>query len=182
MKRILITYSTWTGSTREVAEFISETLQKAGNQTVLQNVKNVAAISEFDGIVVGTPIHASRVTNQFLRFLKRHVNELKHKPLALFVVCANMNDDTEENRIETLAWVNNALQKLGDFNPVKIGLFAGAALTQTEEFHHQNIFIKKITQAMQNNLIQEHGKSDFRDWDKITHWVYELNQLISGLV
>lgn len=179
-KHILIAYSTWSGATREVAEYISNVFRQNGWSVAVNNVINIHALADNDAILIGTSIHAGQVTKNFARFLKNFHDEITQNPHAFFVVCANMNEDDESSRLETQNWLNQALKKAGTFSPVSIGLFAGAAKTDSVEFENQNFLVKKIIKAMQDKLIEEYGKSDFRDWEKISDWAIKIKDSLAN--
>ena len=53
-------------------------------------------------------------------------------------------------------------------------MFAGAAVTDSEEFNKLNVLVKKLIESMKKSMDTEKGKSDFRDWEMIHAWAAEL--------
>lgn len=178
MGKILIAYATWSGTVREVSEKIGDVLKAGSTLVEVKAAKNVKAIDAYQAVVLGTSIHLGQTGGAFRRFLSRFNKELSTMPTAFFVVCANMMEDTEENRSETLAWLKKATDKYPEISPIATGLFGGAVITKTKEFNNQNYFLRKIIQAMQLKWQEDYGKSDFRDWEKIESWSMELTKKI----
>lgn len=179
MEKVLVAYSTWAGATHQVAEEIAKDLGNKNLQVNISAAKDVNSITDFQAVILGTSIHAGQMTGDFKKFLNKFNKELATKKTAFFVVCFNMIEDTEKNRVETMGWIDKAIAKFSQINPVAIGLFAGAAVTDSEEFDKLNILAKKLIESMKKNMDTERGKSDFREWDKIHSWTAELVEKIS---
>jgi menaquinone-dependent protoporphyrinogen IX oxidase len=174
LDKILVTYSSWSGATHQIAEEIFKQLRKNNPQVYIADSKNVESIGEYQYIILGTPVHAGKMTGEFNKFLKRFYRELVSKKIAFFVDCFNMIEDNEKNRMETLGWLNKAIGKYSDIQPVSIGLFAGATVTESEEFNKLNVLVKKLIESMKKSMNSDKGKSDFREWDKIQSWTTEI--------
>jgi len=178
MKRALIAYSTWTGVSKSIAEEISKVFVEKGISSDLFNAKEVSSITEYDLIVLGTSIHAFNTVRGFNKFLRKFHNELEKKKTAFFVVCANMMEDNEENRIETSGWLEKATGRYPDIHPISIGLFGGAVIDDSTEYKKQSIVVRKIINAMKEKMVEDYGKSDFRDLSKVREWVLDLTKRI----
>lgn len=179
MKNALIIYSSWTGSTKEIAHHIAKTMGNFGFHTRVNSPENNIDFSPYDLIVIGTSIHAGRTTSSFRKFLQRYIEILSDLQVAYFVSCANMRNDTDESRAETLAWLNKGIQTFDSIEPISIGLFGGAVITSGESFQRLNFFNRRIIKAMEKKMVSEYGKSDFRDWERIEAWTVELIKKIN---
>jgi menaquinone-dependent protoporphyrinogen IX oxidase len=81
-----------------------------------------------------------------------------------------MFNDNDKSRTETLGWLDSGLKGFEDLKPIEIGLFAGAALTDSDEYKKQNFLMRAIIKSMKTNIEKQYGKFDFRDWEKIEQW------------
>lgn len=179
MNKILVAYATWAGATHEVANEIAKEL-KSNNPALEVEVmpaKEVDSIKDYQAVILGSSIHASQPINTFNKFLRKFHKELTEIPVAVFVVCANMWEDTPKTRKETTQWINKALEKFPDIKPVALGLFAGAVITEGDDFKNLNFMFRKTILSMRDNLIKQYGKTDFRDWDAIRAWTDETYEV-----
>ena len=172
----MVGYSTWSGTTHEVATFIAESLQAQGFETNTLNlkIKNIP-VADYDAFILGTSIHAGKPVNSFVNFLRMNHELIRMKPTAFFIVCANMYQDTPENREETLQWIHDAIKDIPEISLLDIGLFGGAVLTSGEDYDKLLFLIKPIIKGMKKSVVEKLGHEDFRDWDKIKKWTADIS-------
>jgi menaquinone-dependent protoporphyrinogen oxidase len=84
MRSVLVAYASKMGATRGIAEAIGEELKRLGVHAEVHNVCEVVSAEFYDAVVVGTAVYAGRWRPEASRFVKRHANELKGRPLWLF--------------------------------------------------------------------------------------------------
>ncbi len=178
MGPILVAYSSWAGATHEIADGIAKVFKEKDIVVEVLPSKEIKSISEYQAVILGTSIHAGQTVNTFNKFLKEYHDELIQKSVAVFVVCANMMEDELKNRKETTEWLHKTMEKYPDVKPVSTGLFAGALITEGEDFNKLNFLFRKLIESMRDNLLKEYGKTDFRDWEKIRVWAEDTYNLI----
>jgi menaquinone-dependent protoporphyrinogen IX oxidase len=84
-----------------------------------------------------------------------------------------MKEDTEENRHEVEAYLDEVHKKVPEVQPVDVGLFAGAVLTEGEDYKKLSWLMRLVLKAM-----SEEG--DHRDWDAIRDWATGLRPALLG--
>lgn len=164
--RILLTYASRRGSTAEAADTIASVLRDQGSDVVVLPVRKVRSVSGYDAVILGTAIRAEKPLSGAVRFVSRFGPELSEVPVALFVLCLTMMDDTAETRKKVTSWVYPLVTGM---RPRTFGLFAGAA-----ERHRLGFFLSCILSKILSQEGRELG--DYRDWSKIRVWAESLSE------
>jgi len=68
MSKILITYLSWTGNTKKVAEALFEELE---GEKVIKKVGEIQNLAEYDLIFIGFPVHSHSVPIKIEQLLKK---------------------------------------------------------------------------------------------------------------
>jgi menaquinone-dependent protoporphyrinogen oxidase len=89
MKRILIAYGTFAGSTADVARAVGEEIARSGAQVDVLPLAEVKSLAGYDGAVVGAPMIMGWQRSA-ARFLRRNRAALEKIPLAVFVTALSL--------------------------------------------------------------------------------------------
>lgn len=121
--RILVTYSTRTGSTKGVSEAIALTLSGMGENVDIIAMKDVKDLSIYKSVIAGSAIQDRNWLPEAIEFLKLNRAELNKKPIAAFLVCMTLamakGDQYKDAVSGWLQPVRNIVK------PVSEGLFRG---------------------------------------------------------
>lgn len=166
-RKALIAYATRFGSTIEVAEAVGAILCKSDVYVDVRLAQDVTGLDEYEAVILGSSVRDGKWLPEATNFLKRHQKALAVRPLALFVVCIALAQDTPENRKMALSYLEPVLRDLPDLKPVDIGLFAGEINTARMGFFSRRAVRKLQSQA-----------GDFRDWEMIRNWAARVSPLL----
>ncbi len=159
-EKVLVTYATRTGTTQDVAVAIGEELETKGAKVDVKNAKEVEDLTAYRAVILGSAIRAGNLMPEAIEFVKANQEKLSQIPVAYFVVCATLREDTEENRQAVAAYLDPLREMI---EPVEEGLFAGAIDRSKLSFP-----MRLVLKAMK----AEEG--DWRDWEAIRAWAAEL--------
>jgi menaquinone-dependent protoporphyrinogen IX oxidase len=171
-KRILIIYDTKYGATRTIADKIQEVLCAQGAQVDMSMVKRIQDVSTYDAVIFGSAIIDENWRPDMLKFLKAQEGVLAKKPVAVFIVCGMLKDDTPANQQQAQQrYIAPVLKKYPQIVPVgSPGLFAGvmdySVLTPGDEFILRVFFSKTLPEG------------DYRNFDKVTQWTNDILLLL----
>jgi menaquinone-dependent protoporphyrinogen oxidase len=168
---VLIAYDTIHGSTAEVAEYIGNELCDLGFRVDVRLAANVADISSYDAVIVGSAIYQFNWLEGAKAFLQQNREALAQLPTAYFIVGASMYKDTPASRKSVKRFfVDPVLQEFDDITPVSIGLFGGAVDFTANQYKFFERFVLRILGL----FLGFRDSADWRNWDTISGWSNEL--------
>ena len=170
--KVLVTYSSGYGTTKEVSEKIAEILDDNGGFGVtVKSIDDVSNINEFDAVIVGSSVRADRPLANVRDFFARHNSELTQKHLAIFAVClaANCTEGREKVKQE---YISQITKKYPELEPMSTEAFGGKI-----DFEQLNPVMRQLMKSvLKKTGIQTEGSVDTRDWDFIESWAVELRE------
>ena len=195
MKKILVSYTTHSGSTEEVARAIGEELAEGGTPSEVARIESVAEVDRFSGIVIGAPMmfgwHPAAKKS-----LAKHLSSLRRKPVAFFMMAMRLTHQDEKdlegvplfvdpgvsyqprdkNRLsfpERFSTVQNylhpVLKSCPGVIPVSVGLFGGKLDLRPLNFL-QKLFIRLVIRI---------PPEDKRNWQAIRSWAAGIHKILS---
>ncbi len=194
MSKILVAYSTSSGSTAEVANAVAEELKQAGHVTEVLPVTSVKTLDGYDSIVLGAPMIFGW-HNPARKFLQQHRVDLAGKKVALFASALRLTQVPDEilpavplaldpnlvdgpqkagslgikERFTTIGhYLQPMLQAAPSVVPVSVAFFKGK-LEMYRLAWWQAAFVMIVVQAV---------PGDYRDFDFIRTWGKSLARLL----
>ncbi len=165
-RKVLVTYATKYGTTREIAEEIAAALTGAGLDTDIIPVMEVGIIDAYDAVVIGSPLYMGKILVEAREFCKQYKPYLEGKWIAFFVsgiaVCKGENNN--EAMLE-------AIDAMSEY--VKIeekGTFGG------------RLSMDRLSESdMQLATIAGAPEGDFLDMENVRAWAKEIGRKITDL-
>ncbi len=164
-EKILIVYSTRTGSTENIALKIKKIFERKNFECDLGLADEIKSLDGYSAAVIGSPIRAGRLSRDIMRFSSKFRNALTRIPTAAFAVCITLREDTEENRRQVGSCLNplrlyiNTLDDecfAGKMDYSKLGMFA-------------RFIVKKLVKV---------PEGDYINYSQVEKWASELSERI----
>jgi menaquinone-dependent protoporphyrinogen oxidase len=165
---ILVAYATTSGSTREIAEYVSGELAGMGQPVVLRPCREVTDFKEYCAVVIGAPLYMFHLHKDAVRFLRRHQKRLVHLPVAVFAG-GPYGPNTEKDAQGVRKNLDAELAKFTWLRPVSVQLVGGRFDPARLRFPYNLIPALKQAPA-----------SDARDWAEIRAWACHLPGLFAA--
>jgi menaquinone-dependent protoporphyrinogen oxidase len=166
-KRVLISYASRCGSTGGVAEAMGQVLCGMGASADIRLVGNVNDLSPYHAVIVGSAIRRGKWLPEAVGFVKDNQEMLGRLPIAYFVVCLTMKENTAENRSTVMAYLDPVRKEAPKIQPVAVGLFPGAL-----DFSKLSFVDKTVLKA------KGASEGDYRDWPAVKAWASAVGPML----
>lgn len=168
MKKVLVTYSSKHGATKEIAENISTILHDTGIDNVIEPVGNIPTVEAYRAVIIGSGVYIGSWRKEAKKFLMKHTNQLAKLPVWVFSSGPTGEGDTHKL---TKGWLypNNLEKIMEKVKPEEIVLFHGA-------------LDKGKMSALESWIISNVGApiGDFREWNEITLWAKSIAEKLKA--
>jgi menaquinone-dependent protoporphyrinogen oxidase len=188
-KNILVAYATRSGTTTGVAEVIASKLRARGAHVDVRRFEKAGKITDYDGVIAGSPIFQGQCADSMKWFLRLHAKELQRRPFAYFFTClslsANPNDDQQfpfslfvdhsfggtavpqKNAGATVESYLTCVSTPQIPTPAHVAFFKGALDYSRLSFVH-GLALRAISL-----IARDIKEGDFRNWKAINQWAEE---------
>jgi menaquinone-dependent protoporphyrinogen oxidase len=162
---VLVGYATRYGSTQEVAEAVAATLRECGLEVDIQPMRKVSTLAGYTAVVLGAPLFMFRWHKDALRFLSRHREALKERPVAVFALGPTHEPYDEKEWQDSHAQLDKELAKFPWFKPAALVMFGGK-------------YDPALLRFPLKMLAGKEPASDLRDWAAIRAWAADLKPIL----
>jgi len=167
--KVLVTYASKYGATKEIAEKIGEVFHQAGLKADVLPVDRVHDLNPYGAIVLGSALYIGKWQKEAVAFLKAHEKTLTDRPVWLF--SSGPTGDGDPVTLVEGVRIPHALKPVTDrIHPRDMAVFHGHINPQKMNF------IEKW--AIKNVVKKPFG--DFRDWNAIAAWSGGVAETIKG--
>lgn len=119
-KKCAVLYSTWCGSSRDAAVWISEGM---GGIADVFDVREKPNLKKFDHIIIGGSIRYMKTSNELQEYINKNKGWLKQRVRGLFAVCGNMRQPVGPE--QTTIFIDNHLAEMCEVENIPSKVFLG---------------------------------------------------------
>ncbi len=167
MASVLVGYATRYGSTREVAEAVTATLQGAGLSVECRMLREVKSLEAYESVVLGAPLFLFRWHKDAHRFLAKHRSALSARQVAVFVLGPTHEPRDEQEWRDARVQIEKELARYSWFKPVDLQKFGGK-------------YDPTKLSGVVRWLAGKTPATDVRDWAAIRSWAGGLGAALQG--
>lgn len=161
--KILITYASKYGATKEIAEKAGEVLRQAGLDVDLKPVSPKQNLNGYKAVILGSAVYIGQWRKEAEVFLRRNEAALAGCPVWIF--SSGPTGDGDPIQLVDGVLLPASVQRVADrIHPCDIKLFHG---------NIDPLRVNAIEKWAVKSLVKK-PFGDFRDWDAITSWAQSI--------
>lgn len=168
--KILVTYASQGGSTEGVAKAIGQALSTHGATVDVLPVNEVADLSPYHAVVIGSAVHSGKWMPEAAAFVERNQNALRQVPTAVFQVCMMLATGSAQYRQMAADWFAPLRAQI---RPVAEGSFSGALWPDRYPKFSDKLGLRIFLACIKLKA------GDYRDWDAIRAWAERIQPALS---
>lgn len=169
-EKILVTFATKYGSTKETAERIAKVLTGKSFSVDVLACKEVKSLAGYQAVVIGAPLYAGSLLSDSIKFINKFKADLERIPAAMFIL-GPLNDSQQEIRgVQAQLTANR--KKFPAFKPAAEKVFVGSL--NLAKLRFPDSLIKMYRPSKDNPM----KSSDNRDWKAVEIWADSLTDVL----
>ena len=168
-QRALVVFATRNGSTKEIAEAVAQTLSANGVEATASDAASADDLSEFELVVIGSPIQGGMLHEEVLAFIECHHLELMDRTVAMFTVGMLPVSNALEAKGEHEGAIEQARLRAPGVKAISHAIFPGAYDPRKVGFVSRKLMEQKRAPI-----------GDFRNWDLVRGWAAGLKERLAA--
>jgi menaquinone-dependent protoporphyrinogen oxidase len=118
--RVLVTWSSKRGGTEGIGRTLRDALETRGFEAVAVSVDQVRELDTFDAVIIGSALYSNRWTAGAIRFVNRHIHQLRKVPVWFFS-SGPLDDSADHEDIPATRQVAVLAERVGAQGHVTFG-------------------------------------------------------------
>jgi menaquinone-dependent protoporphyrinogen oxidase len=169
--RVLITYASERGSTKEVAERIAERIQSKVASTKCIELSQVTDIEQYSALVIGSAIHGTKWLPEASSFLREKEETLKHAPIPVWTFSVGFPRALP--KFMQQKWVRTEEKAIKKELEKSVAVRDHILFTGRYKIEDVGKLVSKVLGWCGGDF------GDFRDWKTIEAWADEVGMEIA---
>ncbi len=161
--KILVTYDSQFGSTKEIARFIGDNLSANKQEVDIKRINEVDNLSSYSKVIVGSAIQYDKWMPEARKFIIKNETELSTKSVSFFLVCLALSKGSVKANLQANSYAKEIKNLVPQIIVRSFGKFAGVL-----DFSKMPFGLRMLAKVMFVFIGVKEG--DYRDWKSIKKW------------